>query len=128
VKLFRFALIANDDIERNTELTQQQFRVEIIDATEFRSEPLPVGEIANLRSRLFIRKGSALLKEMVEEKPIINPGDVVWLNSAMGNVNVRISVISRQEGKVDEIIRVVSDGKKIFRAKVLDKNNVLVME
>lgn len=128
VKLYQFALIANDNIERNTDLDQTQFRVEIIDVTELRSEPLPVHELQNLRNRLFVQKGSPLLKEMVEEKPVIEPGDVIWLNSTLGSVNVKISVISRQEGRVNEVIRVKSDDNKLFRAKVLDNKNVLVME
>ena len=65
---------------------------------------------------------------MVETKPVIEPGDVVWLNSSLGNVNVKISAVSRQEGRVNEVIRVKSEGNKLFRAKVLDNKNVLVME
>jgi len=128
IKLYQFVLVAVNDIERNTDLSSDQFRVEILDVAELRGEPLPVHELDNKRNHRFVRKGSPLLTEMVEEKPVIEPGDVVWLNSSMGSVNIKMSVISRQEGSVNEIIRVKSEDNKLFRAKVLDSKNVLVME
>lgn len=128
IKLYRFAFIANDNIERNSDLNLSQFRVEIVDVTELREEPLPVHELQNIRSKMFVSKGSALLGSMVEQKPDIEAGDVVWLNSTLGNVNIKISAIARQEGKVEEIIRVKTEDNKLFRAKVLDNKNVLVLE
>lgn len=128
VNLFTFALIANDDIQRNAELNESQFRTAIIDVTKFRDEPILNQDLQSLRSKFMIEKDSPLLKNMVEEKPVIQAGDVVWLNTRVGMVNIKMSATARQEGKVDEIIRVKSDDNKLYRAKVLDNNNVLVME
>ena len=62
VKLFQFALIAVNDIERNSDLSQSQFRIEIVDVTGLRGEPLPVHELINLRNRLFVQKVLRFLK------------------------------------------------------------------
>lgn len=128
ISLYKFVLFAIDKIDRYADLTTNQFRVGIADVTDYRYEPLAIDELQNKRSRLFLRKDEPLLENMVEEKPVINAGDVIWLNSVVGSVTIKKSAIARQEGRINEIIRVKTEENELFRTKVLDHKNVLVME
>ena len=45
-----------------------------------------------------------------------------------GNVIIQTDVVSKQEGSVGDIISVHTMENKIFKAKVVDNNNVIIVE
>jgi len=128
VNLYKLGMLANKNIERNSELTSNLFRYALIDVTKLRSDLANVNEMESMRNRLFIEKDSPITETMIEEKPAVYSGDVVWLNSIVGTVNIKMPGIARQEGSVGNIIRVKTDDNKLFRVRVIDSKNVLVLE
>ncbi|MFA4923752.1 MAG: flagella basal body P-ring formation protein FlgA, partial [Ignavibacteriaceae bacterium] len=69
-----------------------------------------------------------LIREVLEEKPVIQSGDLVKASFINGNVIVSMEANARQEGAVGEIIRVVTQNKKQYRVKVVDSLNVNILE
>ena len=128
VSLYKFALVANESIERYSELNETMFSFQLIDVCDYRDVPVTLIDIQYKRSKLYIHKGSPLLENMVEEKPVVYAGDVVWINSVAGNVNIKMQGNTRQDGRIGDVIRVKSRDNELFKAKVLDSNNVLVLE
>ncbi|MBU1101659.1 MAG: flagellar basal body P-ring formation chaperone FlgA [Bacteroidetes bacterium] len=128
VNLYKFGLLANENIERNSELNDNLFRFALIDVTKLRDELANINEITKMRNRLFIEKDSPVTGAMLEEKPVVNSGDVVWLNSIVGSVNIKMHGVARQDGCVGDVIRTKTDDNKLFRVKVIDSQNVLVLE
>lgn len=128
VSLYKFGMLANDNIERNSELNNDLFRFALIDVTKLRDELVEVNQIEEMRNRLFIEKDSPVTNSMLEEKPVVNAGDVVWLNSIVGSVSIKMHGIARQDGGAGNTIRVKTNDNKLFRVKVIDSQNVLVLE
>ncbi len=60
--------------------------------------------------------------------PAVYPGDKLEAHTIVGNVKISFATYSKQEGIVGEIIRVRNSKNKIFKAEVIDNNNVLIVE
>ncbi|MDQ7817332.1 MAG: flagellar basal body P-ring formation chaperone FlgA [Melioribacteraceae bacterium] len=129
VKLFRTVLVAAQDIERDEMLSSYQFRRDLRDVTL--TKGLPVTYETNLigsRSKVKIREGSVLVKEMIETIPDVAANERLILHAGKFGVDITVEVSAREKGSIGEIIRVMTDNKKIFTAKIIDKYNVLLIE
>lgn len=127
VKLYKTVLVAVQNIDRNTNLSPVHFERELKEISELDGR-LADEETAGLsRSKVFIKTGSILLKEMIELIPVINSGDKVVLHSGKNGVDIAVDVISRQDGCVGDVISVQSNNK-IYKAKVIDKFNLTLVE
>lgn len=129
VKLFRTVLVSNQDIQKDEMLSSFQFRKELKDVallngTVFSDEELPVAS----KSKIKIKEGMVLLNEMFEKNPDVLPNDRLVLHVGRNGVDITTEVTSREKGSIGDIIRVLSDQKKIFTAKIIDKYNVLLIE
>ncbi|NMB82656.1 MAG: flagellar basal body P-ring formation protein FlgA [Ignavibacteria bacterium] len=129
IKLFRKVWVSNQEIQKDEMLSTFQFRKELKDVallngTVFSDEELPVAS----RSKVKIREGMVLLNEMFEKNPDVLPNDRLILHAGRNGVDITTEVTSREKGSVGDIIRVLSDQKKIFTAKIIDKYNVLLIE
>lgn len=75
----------------------------------------------------YIPAGSIVFQSMIEEIPIIKPGDKVKIIVDKGPVKVSADGEARQKGGVGELIRVVNLGsKKVVQAEIIDSLTVVV--
>jgi len=75
----------------------------------------------------YIPAGSIVFQSLIEEIPIIKPGDKVKIIVDKGSVKVSADGEARQKGAVGELIRVVNLGsKKVVRAEIIDSLTVVV--
>lgn len=129
VKLFKTVLVAAQEIQKDEMISVSQFRKELKDVTLlngalFSNDQLPVP----CRSKVRIKEGMILVNEMIEKMPDILPNDRLILRAGRNGVDITTEVTSREKGNIGDIIRVLSDQKKIFTAKIIDKYNVLLIE
>lgn len=128
IKLFDEVLVANTNIKSGEELSADKFDLLIADVTNISRPVADYNCLLNKRATGFIKKDDVLSEHSIEEKPIIQPGDKLILHSSSGSVDVTLAVVSRQEGHLNEIIRVKTLDNKLLKARVIDKINVLVIE
>jgi len=89
---------------------------------------LPIVDPAKLdgmQAKMHIPAGSMIYPAMIENVPIVKPGDNVNIIFEKGSIKITANGIARQRGGIGDIIRVVNIGsKKIIRAKIIDSTTV----
>lgn len=129
VKLFRKVLVALQDIERNEPLSDCQFIEIIHDVTSIRGTPIINSEsLVGRRSKVKIKNGTILIEEMTEAIPDVFYNERLVLHAGSNGVDISTEVTAREEGKIGDVIRVVTNDNKIFKARIIDKFNVTLVE
>ncbi len=128
IKKFDKVLVATKDISRFEELTPGDFELKLSEITLVKKPVKSFTDLRNKMSSEFIRKGEALSALSITGKPSVNIGDRLKAHSIAGNVDVTIAVVARQSGREGETIRVRTMQNNLFKAKVMDSNNVLIIE
>jgi flagella basal body P-ring formation protein FlgA len=129
LKLFKKICVTKNEIERERPISNSDIELKLMNVTDLRGTPVEsADDLKGWRSKVKIEPGSILLKELMEQIPVINKGDHVTALAISGNVKVSTSAEARQDGVVGDIIYVVTKDKKQFKAKILDSNNVIVIE
>lgn len=129
LKLFKEALICTKNIRRNSSLQEEDFKVEIIETTSTSKNIFnPAGELGSLRNKINLRAGDILFEEYLEPMPIIKNGGVVSAKYEREGVSISFDAKARQEGAEGELISIITNDKKIFKAKVVNYSTVEVIE
>ncbi len=129
LKLYKNVLVSVKKINRKADLSENDFEYKKEDITRIKGTPVySINGIKLLRSKVMIKPGDILIKQMTEKIPVINIGDVLNARYVTGNVIVSLKVFSRQEGITGGIITVITSDKKLFKAKVIDSKNVIIIE
>ncbi len=129
LKLYQDVLVAVKPIKFREHLVQGDFQLEKKDITQIRGNAVETFKgLDALRSKVNLKQGDILIQEAVEQIPVINVGDLLKASVTSGNVFVSTEAIARQEGRPGEIIQIITKDKKLFKAKVIDSHNVLIIE
>ena len=127
VKLFKNVLIAKKDIPFNKILSSDDFNYQLVEVSKLRGTLVEQEiEYQNYKSRFTIRKGEALVYEIIEELPVIKSGEKIFLEVQKGSVRISYQGIARQNGKIGEIIDVLAENNELLKAKVISSQKVLV--
>ncbi len=127
VKLFKSVLFSIGNINQNEILTASMFSQKLEDVASFADKVIDPDKLVNKRSRLLIKAGTILTVDMLESIPAINKGDKIVVHAGKDGVDISVDAISRQDGCVGDVISVQSNNK-IFKAKVIDKFNLTLVE
>ena len=129
VKLYKNVLVASNEISRNENLSANLFDVKMEDVSMYEGKTLNVDDnLTNFRSKVLVKAGTILSKDMIEPVPIINKGDKIILHTGGTGVDISIDVIARQDGCAGDVISVYANGSKLYKAKIVDKNNLTLVE
>jgi flagella basal body P-ring formation protein FlgA len=129
VKLYKSILVAAKQLERAQVFTPADFVLRKMDITQIKGTTLTsVKGIDTFRARIILRQGEPVIVENIEPKPIILTGDKVEAKLTSGSVVVSFDVFSRQDGIPGCVITVISKDKKQYKAKVIDSQNVTIVE
>lgn len=127
LKLFKNVLVAVKQINYKERLVQSDFNIEKKDITQIRGNAVDsLKNIESFRSKITIKPGDVLVMQAIETIPVINAGDKVKASLISGSVYISTEATARQEGRPGDIIQIVTKDKKIFKAKVIDSQNVLI--
>ena len=129
LKLFKNICVAKDLIEPGQAVTDKDAELKLVNVTDLRGTPVESLEhLKGLRSKVKISPGSILLKEFLDEIPVINKGDHITASAIAGNVKISTDAEAKQDGAVGDIIYIATKDKKQFKAKIIDSNNVIIVE
>ncbi|MEW6654024.1 MAG: flagellar basal body P-ring formation chaperone FlgA [Bacteroidota bacterium] len=127
VKLYKTALVAVQKVSANEILTEALFQSKMKDVASIESSLIEPRDLNLYRSRVSMKEGTILSKDFVELIPIINKGDKVIIHAGKNGVDISLEARAREDGHLGEIIRVQVESK-IFKAKVIDKYNLMLVE
>jgi flagella basal body P-ring formation protein FlgA len=127
VKFYKKLLVANKDIDKKETFTQGNFEQRVMDVTRLNGNPVKTEmDVTDYYAKSFIKKGEILFEEKIEKIPLISSGDKVFAEVRNGNVVVTTEAFARQQGSMGDVIELVSSNNKIFKARILDANKVVV--
>jgi len=129
LKLYKNVLVALRDIDRKENLSQSDFELRLCDVTELNASPINTkDDLNNYRSKKNLKDGEVLTENDIEKLPVINSGDKITASIVNGNVLIQTDAVSRQDGSIGDVINILTDDNRQFKAKVVDFNNVLIIE
>jgi flagella basal body P-ring formation protein FlgA len=121
--------VAQKNIQQKELINPAELDMQLIEVTNLKGTPVAsLSGLNRLRARTLVKAGSVLFRESFENEPVIKNGDWITASSVAGSVIVEIDAEAKQEGIEGEIIRIVSKDKKQFKAKIIDSNNVIILE
>jgi len=83
-------------------------------------------ELDNLITRKAILKGTLLLRSMFESIPLFRKGARVYLIVKIKNIQVETEGIALGDGRINDLVRVRLDNKKILEGKVNKEGKVFI--
>ncbi len=129
IKLYQKVLIALKDINRNELLSNYLFEEKIVNISNLRGNPVTnIDFDQGYRAKSSIKIGSVLIEEYIEKNPDVFFNDKLILHAGGNGVDISTEVIAKEEGRIGEIIRVITSDNKIFKARIIDKYNVSLIE
>lgn len=129
LKLYRDVVVAVKQIHKKENLIESDFALKKKDITKISGTPLySLKDISSFRSIVNIRPGDVIIKQIIQQIPVVNIGDRLHAEYTYGNVVVTMDVYARQEGVVGQVISVVTSDKKFFKAKIINSKNVIIIE
>ena len=129
LKLYKNVLVAVKQINRKENLSEGDFVLKKEDVTRINGTPVySLQGVSSLRSTVMIKPGDIVVKQMLEQIPVVKIGDELNAQYISGNVIVSTDVFARQDGVVGETITVITKDKKLFKVKVIDSKNVIIIE
>ena len=129
LKIFKKVIVASKDILTRRQLEDNDFCIKKVDISQVLGIPLTsLNDIKSLRSKEFIKSGEILTKDLVERMPIIKAGDPVTAKYIESNVIISFNALSRQDGALGDVITIIAKDKKLYKAKIVDSKNVIIIE
>jgi len=129
LKLFKNVFIASKNINKEKDISSEMFISKLEDISELNNNLVDKAkDILKYRSKVYIKEGTILTEELIEPIPIIKNGDNIILHAGRNGVDISIEVIARQEGCIGDIIRVSNSNSKLYKAKIVDKFNLILAE
>lgn len=129
LKIYKNVLAASRDIKPHEILTEKDFIQKRQDVAEMNVPPVTSpSKIEGMQSSEFIKTGEIINSLNIEPIPIVKAGYPVLAKYNNGNVMINFNAISRQDGITGETITVISADKKLFKAKVVNSKEVIIVE
>ena len=129
LKLFKTICIAKDMIEPGQPVSDNDVELKLVNVTDLRGTPIEsFDELEGWRSKVKITPGSVIIKELLNEIPVIYKGDQITASAIAGNVKISTQAEAKQDGVVGDVIYIVTKDKKQFKAKIIDSKNVIIVE
>ncbi len=129
VKLYKLVYTAIKVIQKSSIIDVSDLMMLESEVTGLRSKPVTdFEEGKTYRAKVTIKDGSIIEENFVEELPLILIGDKVKAYKQVGGVTISFDAKAREEGKLGEIIRIIRDDGKTFKAKIENKETVIIIE
>ncbi len=114
--------ISRKKIKKKTELSAlNSFKKSII-LDKFKAKPIQNIKTSTLQSKHHISKDKILTIRDVEELSIVKKGSYISIGINNNNIDITFSAKALEDGKINEIIRVIKPNGKKLKVKVIGKN------
>lgn len=129
LKLYKEVLVAARNLNRKEDLSKSDFIISLQDVAGKNGKLFTdIESINTYRSKKNLKEGDIITENDIENIPVIKIGDKIMASVVQGNVMIQFDAVSKQEGGVGDLIKIISSDNKKFKAKVVDFKNVIVYE
>lgn len=129
LKLFQKVLVTSKEISRNEEFSYSNLVETEEEITNIYSKPITDLKLAkNYKAKIKIGSDTILQEYMIIKIPDIERNERLTAIYENGNVNISFFAVARTDGSIGDIIKIKDDNNKIFKAKILNKNQVKIIE
>jgi len=127
--IYDYVLVALNDVKKGETLNAKDFDFQLTDVSRVNGTLLELSSnIETFRAKFTIKENSILVREMLDSVPVIGVGDRIKANAVSGSVVISTDAFARQEGGIGDIIIIRTADNKQFRAEIVDRINVLIIE
>jgi flagella basal body P-ring formation protein FlgA len=127
VKLYRTVYVSTQKINAGETLFQTMFESRLQDIASLDGGFIDEHDLSLYRSKVLIKEETILTRELVELIPIINKGEKVVVHAGKNGVDITIEAVTRQNANAGDVISIQANNK-IFKARVIDKYNLTLVE
>jgi flagella basal body P-ring formation protein FlgA len=129
VKWFAPVAVTTSDIDRGETIHSENVSVKKIEVTGIEDYFSSLEELYGMQAKCPLKNGLIITRGKVMSVPLVRNGGRVRLQAKIGNVIVEGFGTARENGAMNELIRVYNDmTKKTLVGKIIDKETVLVSE
>lgn len=127
IKLYKKVPVAIQEIKRKEKIDANSYTVQTVEITSQKNpEVMTLEDLNSIRAKSLIKEGQVITKDLIEEIPVIQSGSRVIAECVKGSVVVSTEAVARQDGKVDEVIDILTASNEMLRAKVINSQKVLI--
>lgn len=127
LKLYKQVPVASREIQRKENLDDNSYTLQSVEVSSLKSRVVELSDLQkSLRAKVIIKQGEILTQDLVEEIPVIHSGSKVVAECIKGSVVVSTEAIARQDGKMNQIIDVLTSSNELLKAKVISSQKVLI--
>lgn len=129
VKLYKKCLVAQNDIKQGEELNLSKFRIEEKEVSLLQDKVIdPEARIGIVKLKTAMKAGTILQSRMLDDLPVVKRGSKVEAYVQNGSVVISLQAEARENGKLGEIISVITPDRKVFKAQVQSSELVKITE
>lgn len=127
LNLYKLVPVASRKINRKENIDQKSYTLQSVDVSTIKSRIVDLSELQkSLRAKSLIKQGEIITQDLIEEIPAIQSGSKVIAECIKGSVVISTEAIARQDGKMNEIINVLTSSNELLKAKVINSQKVLI--
>lgn len=127
IKLFKLVPVAVKEIRRKEKIDANSFELQSVDITSLKySDAAFFDELNSVRAKSLIKAGQVITRDLVEEIPAVQSGSRIVAECIKGSVVISTEAVARQDGKVNEVIDILTSSNELLKAKVINSQKVLI--
>jgi flagella basal body P-ring formation protein FlgA len=127
LSLYKLVPVASREIKRKENIDDKSFILQSVNVSSFKNRIIDLSELQkSFRAKTFIKQGEIITQDLVEEVPAVQSGSKVIAECVKGSVVISTEAIARQDGKMNEVIDVLTSSNELLKAKVINSQKVLI--
>lgn len=127
IKLFTVVAVTAVDVKRGETIGQNNIVMEKKNISAYKDFFVSPDELEEMQAKRTMKAGTVLSQNNVESIPVIKRGEKVVIRACFGNVVVTAEGIAREDGGLNESIRVYNTTtKKTMVCMVIDSKTVMI--
>lgn len=127
MNLYKLVPVASREINRKENIDEKSYTLQSVDVSTIKSRIVNLSELQkSLRAKTLIKQGEIITQDLIEEIPAIQSGSKVIAECIKGSVVISTEAIARQDGKMNEVINILTSSNELLKAKVINSQKVLI--
>jgi flagella basal body P-ring formation protein FlgA len=127
LNLYKLVPVASKEIKRKENIDEKSFILQSVDVSSLKTHIVDLSELQkSIRAKTLIKRGEIITQDLIEEVPAIQSGSRVIAECVKGSVVISTEAIARQDGKINEVIDVLTSSNELLKAKVINSQKVLI--
>ncbi|MFN3872104.1 MAG: flagellar basal body P-ring formation chaperone FlgA [Ignavibacterium sp.] len=127
LKLYKLVPVALKEIKRKEKIESNSYMLQSVDVASLKySEAAITSDLNSVRAKSLIKEGQIITKDLIEEIPVVQSGSRVLAECVRGSVVIGTEAVARQDGKVNDVIDILTASNELLKAKVINSQKVLI--